>query len=696
MRLFNRFTAASVPHQRGSAGPAPHFQVCAHTDDDLYFMTPDLLQSIEAGVPMVSVYLTTGEADGINLAMDDPARKTAVPDFAGYTAARQHGIRAAYASMVTGSRRATWQRSTLKVRDGVTAEISTLGDRVTLIFLNLRTGHGANGDSIIGLWKKTSADLATLRPTDSPIPAKSDGRRMTRDAVVGTLTDLLQRYAPSVVRIMNPDPERTAVDAQTGEVTYADNPDHTATAFFSLAALDAYERTGPEPRPAVESYIGYCNKLRPNNLSAQQAAKKFSYLTVYGGEDGHECEKAPGLCGDRPLGNRSYNRFYGQSTSYRWQPSTSWLQLRADGRLTAFAVRGGRPVMWSQDQPGGETWSGPEPLGQWPGDDGRCLSRLDAVRDASGRIHVIAVRARFGAAPEQQQRDLMHVRQDAATGAFGAWTDLRSPYSEAAQHEPRRRSLGMPIVAVSGNTVHVVIRNFGGGLSTRVLDEDGWQPWGDLRGGALEGAAAVTLNKGTIEYYATSRMIGMGMLRWHQTTAGGAFERDYGTQLARPAAPVTLVEQSDGRLMMFSRQPGTGWILANRQHTAGGVWNTQPEITDTTPGFGPLAHAVLPTGEAALIQRTDDHGLSLTLQPLDGSPLCHQWTPLGGSPVLQAPSAALDARGNLVVAHFDAQTRLNTLTLSSTTGYQPRDTPAWSAHPGIDPHPHRVAVGTRS
>ncbi|MEU4346949.1 PIG-L family deacetylase [Streptomyces sp. NPDC023838] len=698
MRLFNRFAAApSLPRQRGTTGPAPHLQICAHTDDDLYFMTPDLLQSVEAGVPIVSVYLTTGEADGINLAMDDPARKTAVPDFAGYTAARQHGIRAAYAAMVTGSRRAPWQRSTLKVRDGVTAEISTLGEnRVVLIFLNLRTGHGAAGSSIIGLWRETSADLATLRPTDSPIPAKSDGRRMTRSAVIDTLADLLKHYAPSVVRIMNPDPDRTAIDQKTGEITYADNPDHTATAFFAMAALDVYERTEPEQPPAVESYLGYCNKLRPNNLSAQQAARKFSYLSVYGGEDGHDCERPPGLCGDRPLGNRAYNRFYGQSTSYRWQPSTSWLQQRADGRLTAFGVRGGRPVMWTQDRPGGESWSGPEPLGQWPAAEGRCLSRLDAVRDASGRIHVIAVRARVGAAPERQQRDLMHVVQDAHTGAFGAWTDLQSPYSTAAQHEPRRRALGMPIVAVTGNHVRVVIRNFGGGLSTRLLTEDGWQPWDDLQGGALEGAAAVTLRRGTVEFYATSRMIGMGMLRWHQRTPGGAFERDYGTQLARPAAPVTLVEQSDGSLLMFSRQPGTGWVLANRQDGQGGIWDTQPEIADTTPGFGPLAHAVLPTGEAALVQRSDDHGLTLSIQPLDGSPLTHEWTPLGGSPFLHAPSAALDAAGNLVVAHLDAQARLNTLTLPAATGYRPSQTPTWSPHPTTDREPDRTTAPVRA
>ncbi|MFG2146153.1 PIG-L family deacetylase [Streptomyces sp. NPDC048696] len=682
MRLLKRFTTPSLPQPRQPETAAPHLQICAHTDDDLYFMTPDLLQSLQSGVDVVSVYLTTGEADGINLPTDDPGRKTAVADFAGYTAARQHGIRAAYAAMVTGNRRAEWQRSTMKVHDGVSVEISTLGDgRVTLIFLNLRTGHGTNGESILGLWRGLNARLDTLRPTGSPIPAKSDGRAMTRDGVIDTLTDVLRTYAPSVVRVMNPDPERTGVNKETGAITYADNSDHTAAAFFALAALEAYEKTKPVCPPAVESYLGYCNKLRPNNLSAQEAARKFSYLAVYGGEDGHECREAPGMCGDRVLGNRSYNRFYGQSTSYRWQPSTSWLQQRSDGRLTAFAVLGGRPVMWTQDRPGGTTWSGPEPLGQWPRGEGRCLARLDAVRDAGGRIHVIAVRATVGATPEQHQRDLLHVVQDSVTGEFGTWTDLKSPYGTSAEHEPRRRALGMPVVAATDKGIQVVIRNFGTGLSSRVYTPSGWEPWGDLQGGALEGAAAVTRGDGAVELYATSRMIGMGMLRWYQQTPSGPFQRDYGTQLARPAAPVTLMEQSDGRLMMVSRQPGTGWVLVNRQREAGGSWDTQPEIADTTPGFGPLAHVRLPGGEAALIQRTDDSGLSLSLQPLDGSPVRQRWIPLGGGPLVHAPSAALDAEGRVVVAILDTQARLSTLTLDPADGFEPGGT-GWSVHSG--------------
>lgn len=692
MRLLKRFTGSSsakAQPQEAFGGLAPHLQICAHTDDDLYFMSPDLLQSVQAGIPVVSVYLTTGESDGINLAMDDPARPKAEPDYAGYTAARQHGIRAAYAAMVTGSRRAEWTRSTTPVSDGVTAEVNTLEEgRITLVFLNLRTGRGAQGSSLQGLWNKQCKDLATLRPEDSPIPARRSGKPMTRSAVIETLADLLTQYQPALVRIMNPDPDRTAFDAKTETVTYCDNSDHTAAAYFALAALARYEATAPAAAPAVESYLGYCNKLRPNNLSPQEAARKFRYLAVYGGEDGHDCEQPPGRCGDRPLGNRAYNRFYGQSTSYRWLPATNWLQLRSDGRLTAFAVLGGRPVVWTQDEPGGASWTGPAPLGQWPDNAGRCTGRLDVVRDTGGRIHVVAVRISVGADPAQQQRSVMHIAQSSTengengenggVGEFGEWTDLASPYRMTPENLSRRRALGMPVVAATGTGgIQIVQRNFGTGLSGRRLTDSGWEPWSDLKGGALEGAAAVTLRRGTIELYATNRM---GMLRWFEQTKESGFKLDYGTQLNQPAGPVAILEQTDERLLMFSRQPGTGWILAHRQQEAYGTWNTQPEIVCTTPGFGPLAHAQLPGDRAALIQRTDDSGLSLSIQALDGSPAEQEWISLGGGPFIHAQSAALDAHGHLTVAFLDAQAHLTTLVLDASEGFRPAGEASWRTH----------------
>ncbi|WP_328314797.1 PIG-L family deacetylase [Streptomyces sp. NBC_00442] len=645
--------------------PAPHMQICAHTDDDLYFMTPDLLQSVRAGVPVVSVYLTTGEADGLNLASDDPARKTATPDYPGYTAARQHGIRAAYAAMITGSRRAPWVRETLDVSEGVVAEINTLEEgRVTLIFLNLRTCVALPEQKVLHLWSNKITELGTLRPSDSPIPARGDGRTLTRDGVISTLADLLTAYRPAVVRVMNPDPDRTRYDSATDTITYCDNSDHTAAALFALAALRVYEARDQSHRPVVESYSGYCNKLQPDNLSPAAAAEKFHYLAIYGGEDGHECTKGPGQCGDRPLGNRAFNRYYGQSTTHRWRGSTTWLQPRGDGRLTAFAVLGGRPVLWIQDTPGGDSWSGPETLGLWPdGDEARCLPRLDAVRDGQGRIHVFAVRALIALDPEEHRREVMHLQQDTPDGRFGAWQSLSSPHDR--HNAIRRRALGMPTaLTTSSGHPQIVLRNFGTGLSARTATDGGWGPWTDLHGGTLEGASAITLRNGHSEIYATTKT---SMLRWHQPKPDGPLARDYATQLARPAGSTTLLEQTDGRLVMFSRQPGTGWLLAHRQLEPGGAWDTQPQLVDTTPGFGSVAATPL-AGDSAvvLVQRRDDGTLAFSRQPLDGSPFSTEWAPCGGGPFAHTQAAALDAEGRLVVTTIGIDAQLHVITVRPT------------------------------
>lgn len=62
-------TAAPSPASGRPAAQGDHallLQVLAHPDDDLYFMNPDTSQAVAAGIPLVCVYVTAGEADGVN------------------------------------------------------------------------------------------------------------------------------------------------------------------------------------------------------------------------------------------------------------------------------------------------------------------------------------------------------------------------------------------------------------------------------------------------------------------------------------------------------------------------------------------------------------------------------------------------------------------------------------------------------
>ena len=126
-----------------TAGPSAAFdvpvslQIVAHQDDDFLFMNPDAQDALDAGLALVTVYMTAGEAGGTTCAQQPCADARA--------AYRQHGIRAAYAHMdglgpdSPGGYESYWS-TTLWQPDGVHyVERSVLvsDPRVVLIFMNL-------------------------------------------------------------------------------------------------------------------------------------------------------------------------------------------------------------------------------------------------------------------------------------------------------------------------------------------------------------------------------------------------------------------------------------------------------------------------------------------------------------------------------------------------------------------------------
>lgn len=148
-------------------------QVIAHADDGLYFMNPDLEQSLRGGARSVTVCLTGGEADGRNVSRraPDPAR---VPkNRAAFARARANGLRAAHAAMATGDPAARWDVAALSLLPGFEVEIQTLRDapQHQLIFLGLveaRAVWQSRAASLRGLWLGATGTLPTLRPWAPP------------------------------------------------------------------------------------------------------------------------------------------------------------------------------------------------------------------------------------------------------------------------------------------------------------------------------------------------------------------------------------------------------------------------------------------------------------------------------------------------------------------------------------------------
>lgn len=225
--LLDRLGSTAVPDKAADTPaptPAPEppdpgrvLQVIAHPDDDLYFMNPDLRYSISAGHPVTTVYLTSGEADGINAGSAKAA--TTKPDKPAYAEARQNGIRAAYAKMATGDRGSPWTRTVVPTRGGGHAEVDVLvaKPQVNLVWLQLReagTVYGNAPDSLHGLWDGKVPRLDSMLASGTPVTQKFS---YTKDQVVQTLIGILEQYRPTTVRSQDPTP--AGIPAPSGTPT---------------------------------------------------------------------------------------------------------------------------------------------------------------------------------------------------------------------------------------------------------------------------------------------------------------------------------------------------------------------------------------------------------------------------------------------------------------------------------------------
>ncbi|MGW7193270.1 PIG-L family deacetylase, partial [Streptomyces sp. NPDC054838] len=275
-------------------------QIVAHPDDDLFFMNPDLSRTLTAGIPVTTVYLTSGEADGRNEAAGGAAKDPQQPaDRAHYAEARQNGIRCAYAQMATGDRTSAWQRTVIPTVGGGHAEVDVLlaHPQINLVWLQLREARSTTAEtpeSLRGLWNgeipALEAQLASGTPVKEPFT-------YTKDQVVQVISGVLTKYRPTTIRMQDPTP---GLEKLTGK--YTDHQDHMYGARFVQAGYAAYARQiSDRPHFTVQNYLGYHTGSLPHALDPQTAETKIGYLKTYAWMD-HEnyCDSVAG-CGDRKV-----------------------------------------------------------------------------------------------------------------------------------------------------------------------------------------------------------------------------------------------------------------------------------------------------------------------------------------------------------------------------------------------------------
>lgn len=594
-------------------------QILAHPDDDLYFMNPDARRALDAGTPLVCVYLTAGEADGVNKI---PGRARPAPDRAAYSSARHQGLRQAYADLLGLERFARWEISVAELGGNHRAEVNTLtadGRRVELIFLNTAMHTGRHRLGLPSLWRDRRLVLRTVVADGSPLRRAGS---YTYDGLVDVIARLLARYRPTLVHTLDPDPDiqhstdavRRADSEQPG---YSDHADHTAAACFAWAAMIRWvarstQGGGQVPGFVVTSFRGYYNRHWPKNLPPGVLAEKAAHLVPYGGSPDWECGNPSGcgdynVGGDRPLTNR---KGWVRATRHRYPGARTVVTADPGGRLTAYAVVGLRLVRWRETV--GGVWGPPGDLGGGP-----LAPALGSATTDDGGLLLFGLRfAALGGHGADNEREIVVLEQKTLHGGFSVWRGLGTP--SPGKDEGRR--IGVPVaVAAPDGRVHVFVRNAEKGLSTRVREADRtWGPWRDMGGGEIQdGPSAVVDGAGRVHVHAAGHH---AVHHWTQDAPGAALTAR--TQIdAGPVpgdAPAARVAP-DGSVDLFYRAEARAVTTVVRSGTAADLTGFDGYGELTAAGDALLGR----TGEGLIQLRTDTRDSVRSQGPvaLDGAAL---------------------------------------------------------------------------
>ncbi|MFI8961420.1 PIG-L family deacetylase [Streptomyces sp. NPDC053493] len=594
------------PRDAASADPAPGrpvstgrrallMQFAAHPDDDLYFMNPDTQRLLDAGVPVVSVYVTAGEHNGKNRIAGMPESR---PDPAAYSSARHQGLRQAYADALGAETFTPWTRRAVELAGGRHAEVDTLvheGRRVELVFLNLPMHAPLRSMALPALWEDRALELRTHLSTGSPV-ARAD--TYDHDRLVEVIAGLLASYRPTVVHTLDPDPDvqhspeatRKRDSEQPG---YSDHGDHTAVACFTWAGLlrwvaDSTARGGPVPAFTVNAFRGYYNRHWPKNLPPAVLAEKAAHLVPYGGDPSWDCGNPSG-CGDYGVGgDRPLTNWKGwvRSTHYRWPAAGPAVAEEPDGRLAAYGVLGLRAVRWRETGRASGVFGEPEDLGGGP-----LVPALASAVLADGRVLLLGVRfAALSGRGGANRRELVLLEQRTPGGPFLAWRGLGNPERE----DDRGRRIGAPVaVTAPDGRVHLFVRNADKGVSTRVREVGGaWGPWRALPGAeeVQDGLTALVDDAGAVHLLAAGRA---HVLHWVDGVAAEPLP-PAGDPVAAVPAP------GPAGVQVFFRAPADGRLRAARGEAP------------AFEGYGRLAAARGRDGRPVLLGRDPRHRVQLS------------------------------------------------------------------------------------
>jgi len=246
--------AAPAAHAAGSCVDR-NLYVVAHEDDDLLFLSPDLLGDASQGHCTRTVFLTAGDA-ALGL---------------GYAQSREQGIEAAYSQMSGVAN--SWTTTDAGV-PGYNVRMRTLvgNPDVSVVFMRLPDGFGLGTGSAVNnyesMQKLMAGQISSIHSIDGSASYSLSSLR-------ATLAAIFNQFRPDYIHTMD----------YTGQFDDGDHSDHHATAYLTRDTANAYSGAYE-----LFSHLGYGVPYLPQNVFSPVLDAKRSAAATYGAYDSQVCQ----------------------------------------------------------------------------------------------------------------------------------------------------------------------------------------------------------------------------------------------------------------------------------------------------------------------------------------------------------------------------------------------------------------------
>ena len=256
------FVFVNVPQAPASAVPGNLMNVVAHEDDDLLFLSPDLLHAVQGGGKVRTVFVTASD-DG---------------QAASYWQSLEKGAQAAYAEMAGVAD--SWTQTDAGIA-GHPMPLDTLNGNpnISLVFMRLPDGNldgsGFASQGYQSLQKLWTGQISSITAVDG-------SSSYTKSSLISTLTSLMTAFQPTQIHTQD----------YAGSYGDGDHSDHHTVAYLTRAAAQNY--TTPH---TLTSYLDYSSSNLPVNVSGADLTAKQNAFYTYGAYDDTTCTSQSSCAG---------------------------------------------------------------------------------------------------------------------------------------------------------------------------------------------------------------------------------------------------------------------------------------------------------------------------------------------------------------------------------------------------------------